>query len=109
MTRNQKPQEIIVKPPARFFDNRDKIGRHKEELAHRRHVHHLWVDGYNHSCRRIQGAHRQEAQLRRAVHDNDIVVVFDLLDCASNAPEEQVLWPPTVLNHEARRLMLELH
>ena len=100
---------LMVKTPANPFNDGHKISRHEKELAHRRDIHHLGVDGDQHGSCGVQGPHRQVAKLRWAVDDYDIEIIPHLINRRGHAAKEQFVPPRLSLDHSPRRVVLELH
>src|SRR5260370_15924501 len=67
------------------------------------------MDRDEHRGCRVQRPHRQVTKLRRAIDNNDVVVIGNLVDGAGDASEEQVMAAFAPLDDCARRMVLELH
>ena len=61
---------------------------------------------HENASRRRQGGHRQEAELRRAVDHDDVVMFINLRQRFLHAEKEQTGVAPS---ERTRRFMLELH
>ncbi len=105
---NEIPHPIVVHRATGFFDDGQKITCHMQELAHRHHVEHLRMDGYEHGGRRTQGGQGQETELGGTIDDDNIILAFDFRKAQADPCEEQgtVVLP---FRKGFGRLVLELH
>src|SRR3712207_7114003 len=68
------------------------------------HVQHLRVDGHDHAGRRAEGAEGEEAELRRAVDDDHVVVVGDAIENLAESREERGPGPALLADRKSTRL-----
>ncbi|MPM24514.1 hypothetical protein SDC9_70997 [bioreactor metagenome] len=102
----QEPEPIEPQVGACIADHAQQVGRHPQELRHGHEVKHLRVDRHQDARGRGKGRHGQEAQLRRAVDHDDIVVTFDAVEGVSDSREESA---GAATLDRGRGLVLELH
>ena len=105
--RHEISQEVVAEVSAGLADDGEEPARHVEKLGHRGDVEKLRVDRDERAGRRADRAERQEAELRRAVDDDDVVGGVDFGDRLGNAREEEVAALPS-FREDLRRVVLEL-
>ena len=79
MAVDQKAQEIEIHRSASLCHHVQQFRTHLQKLRHRGDVQHIGHDCNQHSGRGTQRGHGQVAQLRRAIENDDVVVVLDFL------------------------------
>ncbi len=104
--RDEVPQPVVLHVAARFRHHAEEVRGHQQELTHRHDVEHLRMHGDEHGGRGAQGTHREEAELRRAVENDEVVVGFDFGQFLRDAREEHLT---RTSREHSRRVMLELH
>lgn len=88
---DQIAHPVIIEIAACLLDHGQKVGGHRQELVHRRHVEHLRMDGDENRGGGAESRQCQEAEGRRAIDDDDIVALLQRMQRIADPHEEHVL------------------